>query len=250
MGWDGIHKESKWLEFAEDRTLSGAPAPPLPSNVAQGAGKPHHRECRIGALPPADWADPCRAKSSVMTALESWSTRTRLRKSAMRQLRAAACPACVGILAHAPEDEDWRDRWGDPDFREVTRAAAERVAALSRAAADVAGAWRAGAGARLAPFLAPERQVVLVDVMALCDPSPTETCRREEKLGGARLRRRFSEGAEDYAHNAGKKITCDGRCCSLDGAGEQGDMDTRLERVCFEPDGDALRLVRIEVTSG
>ena len=49
MGWDGIHKESKWLEFAADRTLSGAPAPPLPSNVAQGSGKPQEQTQRLSS---------------------------------------------------------------------------------------------------------------------------------------------------------------------------------------------------------
>jgi len=91
----------------------------------------------------------------------------------LNELARPGCGRCRGILAHATEDDDWRDQWRMPAFVALTSDAVRAVAELRGAAKAIAKTWRRCEAKGLVPFIDPTT-VITLDENHCCFDNPKD----------------------------------------------------------------------------
>ena len=165
----------------------------------------------------------------------------------LNELARPGCGRCRGILAHATEDDDWRDQWKMPAFVALTSDAVRAVAELRGAAKAIAKTWLRCEAKGLVSFIDPTT-IITLDENHCCFDNPKDGIRARKLSGPAMAPSIVPERdckKQLISTTVSDRIVCDGRCCSYDGDVHDGDVATLLG-VCFRDD----RMVLSEVAIG
>ena len=157
----------------------------------------------------------------------------------LAQLRAKACPECIGQLVHARTDKEWESQWNKPLFDELTRGISIEKPKLDKLTAKFVSALKSGKLDSVEELI-PVRSAVTWEYTAgICDDNcDSKSVYYGSKAVIAKLRRE-SKSVKNYPNSPAMRVyydrlECDKRCCSLTHEEGASHSYTNLGKVCFK----------------